>query len=253
MFYEQFIKLCNKKGIKPTPLIKYLKLSPGNIKRWEEGSTVNSDILLKISEYFDVSIDYLLLGKETEKELTDNERELLKLFKKLLERDQIKFIGRADEIISQIQNNKNINEELAKEPCVVDNIITFEPKINRETYLYDIPVSAGHGIFLDSPNYEIIQVSDAPLDTSFAVRVRGDSMEPQYTDGNIIYVKQQPIIDSGQIGIFMLDGNVYIKKFIKDDTKVRLVSLNPNYKDKELTEYSEFRIYGKVVGKKIVD
>lgn len=60
MFYTQFIKLCEKKGIKPTPLLKSLGLSATNLKRWENGATVNSDILIKISEYFDVSIDYLL-------------------------------------------------------------------------------------------------------------------------------------------------------------------------------------------------
>lgn len=64
MFYTQFIKLCEKEGIKPTPLLKSLGLSATNLKRWENGATVNSDILIKISEYFDVSIDYLLKGEE---------------------------------------------------------------------------------------------------------------------------------------------------------------------------------------------
>lgn len=64
MFYDQFIELCRKEGVKPTPLIKNLGLSPGNLNRWANGSTVNSDILLILSEHFGVSVDYLLTGKE---------------------------------------------------------------------------------------------------------------------------------------------------------------------------------------------
>lgn len=60
MFYSQLIKLCKERNIKPTPLVKSLGLSPGNLKRWENGASVNSDILSKFAEYFDVSIDFLL-------------------------------------------------------------------------------------------------------------------------------------------------------------------------------------------------
>lgn len=46
--------------VKPTPLMKELGFSPGNIKRWQNGATVNSDILIALSEHFEVSVDYLL-------------------------------------------------------------------------------------------------------------------------------------------------------------------------------------------------
>lgn len=106
MFYKQFLELCNRNGTKPTPLIKSLGLSPGNLKRWENGSTVNSDILLKLSEHFGVSVDYLLTGKE-KKSLTDNlsenEQEMLDVFSKFNDREQIKLIGRLEELYRQKQ------------------------------------------------------------------------------------------------------------------------------------------------------
>lgn len=60
MFYERFIQLCEQSNIKPTPLLKEFGLSSGNLRRWKEGSSVNSDILAKLSEYFGVSVDYLI-------------------------------------------------------------------------------------------------------------------------------------------------------------------------------------------------
>lgn len=44
-FYARFMDICKKNGVKPTPLIKSLGLSTGNLKKWSEGSTVNSDIV----------------------------------------------------------------------------------------------------------------------------------------------------------------------------------------------------------------
>lgn len=58
MFYNQLIKLCEEHNEKPTPLLKSLGLSATNLKRWQNGSTVNSDILAKLSEHFNVPVDY---------------------------------------------------------------------------------------------------------------------------------------------------------------------------------------------------
>lgn len=58
MFYDQLLKICKERNVKPTPLVKSLGLSAGNLKRWQEGATVNSDILMKLSDYFGVPVDY---------------------------------------------------------------------------------------------------------------------------------------------------------------------------------------------------
>ena len=59
MFWEQFIQLCNERDIKPNPLAKELGISSGILTRWKSGSLPNTDTLIKISNYFNVSIDYL--------------------------------------------------------------------------------------------------------------------------------------------------------------------------------------------------
>jgi len=119
------------------------------------------------------------------------------------------------------------------------------PRILR---LYDIPVSAGTGNFLDDSSYEDIEVpSYIPIAVDFALRLSGDSMEPLLTDGQVIWVREQDVLDSGDIGIFAYSDNVYCKKLIADGKKAYLRSLNPLYSDIEIKEDFGFKAIGKVV------
>ena len=74
VFYDQFIKLCDERGLKPTPTVKKMGLSPGNMKRWESGAAVNSETLEKCAAFFGVPIDYFFEGEETYRnaEISDN-------------------------------------------------------------------------------------------------------------------------------------------------------------------------------------
>lgn len=62
--YDQLIKLCKERDIKPSPVLRSLGLSATNLKRWQNGSTINSDILEKLAEYFGVSVNYFLADDE---------------------------------------------------------------------------------------------------------------------------------------------------------------------------------------------
>ena len=119
------------------------------------------------------------------------------------------------------------------------------PEPLRKLRLYDLPVSAGAGAYLDSDDYEEIEVDvTVPRGTDYAVRISGDSMTPRFVDGQIIFIHQQPNVEDGEIGIFYLNGNAYCKKKLGGF----LVSLNPKYEPIRLREHDEFRVYGKVVG-----
>lgn len=122
MFFEQFMLLCKKNNEKPTPLLKSLGLSAGNIKRWENGATVNSDILLLLSEHFKVSTDYLLTGEEKSSSLTNDERELLSYYKKLPEREKMKLIGRAA-ALSEMYEEQHQSENFSENPNIYTAII----------------------------------------------------------------------------------------------------------------------------------
>ena len=72
-------------------------------------------------------------------------------------------------------------------------------------------------------------------------------MEPQFIDGDIVYVKQQEQIENGEIGIFGLNGKSYIKKMRSTPEGNFLLSLNPKY-DPIPIDMENFVIFGKVVG-----
>lgn len=62
------MKLCRENNEKPTPLLRSLGLSATNLKRWENGSTVNSEILEKLAEHFGVPVDYFFDDNQNDEE-----------------------------------------------------------------------------------------------------------------------------------------------------------------------------------------
>ena len=124
-------------------------------------------------------------------------------------------------------------------------IIPFRRKIR----LFDIPASAGVGNFLDGDNFTEVEVGEeVPATADFGIRISGDSMEPRFVNGQIVWVQKQDTLNSGEIGIFFLDGNAYCKKLQDDEKGIYLISLNSNYKPITITEHQSFKIFGKVVG-----
>lgn len=113
--------------------------------------------------------------------------------------------------------------------------------------LYILPVSAGLGAMLDDVSYcETVDVraTKVSLGADFALRVSGNSMEPKFEDGDIVLVKRQSEIEIGDLGIFIADGEGYFKRY----TGKYLHSFNPAYRDILISNFSEFRCCGKVIG-----
>lgn len=121
-----------------------------------------------------------------------------------------------------------------------------------EIIVYDQPAAAGLGNYLDGAEYttESFISNIVPRGTDFAIRISGDSMEPEFRDGGVVFVKSQPVIENGQVGIFILDGNSYCKKLKIDHDKkqIRLVSLNDKYRDIAVEDENDLRTVGKVLG-----
>ena len=65
-FKENFTRLCNQKGESPTTVCKKLGLSNAAYSCWTDESIPRKSTLIKIADYFGVSVDFLL-GKETDK------------------------------------------------------------------------------------------------------------------------------------------------------------------------------------------
>ena len=76
MFYDIFCSLCEQNKVKPTRVALDLGLSKSSATKWKNGATPKGELLTKIADYFNVSVDYLL-GNETEKSPANAEDEEL--------------------------------------------------------------------------------------------------------------------------------------------------------------------------------
>ena len=122
------------------------------------------------------------------------------------------------------------------------------PRPVRMLPLYELAVSAGTGQFLDGENYEMVECGiEVPEGSNFGVRVAGDSMEPRFHNGQTIWVRQQRTLMSGEIGIFLYDGEAYLKELVLADGAARLHSLNPQYDDIIVSTTLPLRVLGKVL------
>ena len=118
----------------------------------------------------------------------------------------------------------------------------------RTLPLYSLAVSAGTGQFLDGENYEMVEVgAEVPEGANFGVRVAGDSMEPEYHDGQIVWVRQQRSLMTGETGIFLYDGCAYLKRLVAREDRMALRSLNPAYSDILISPELPLRVLGKVL------
>ncbi len=117
----------------------------------------------------------------------------------------------------------------------------------RTIGLYDMPVSAGVGEFLTDSGGTDIVIPDDPrtAEADYALRINGDSMEPKYRSGDILLIQTAESVEEGELGIFVLDGAGFFKKYGGD----HLISLNPQYPPIRLKDFASVSCCGRVVGK----
>lgn len=109
------------------------------------------------------------------------------------------------------------------------------------TYLHKI-AAAGVGFYFDDIPTDTIE---APYreNADFIVGVNGDSMEPTYSNGDLVYVEKCQIVEPGEIGIFIVNSECFIKEAGHDE----LISHNKKYKPIPGTEH--IICVGRVLGK----
>ena len=123
--------------------------------------------------------------------------------------------------------------------------------------IYQIPVyesvSAGFGAYASDHVIDILpMVIDNPYDVpdTIAIKVSGDSMYPKIEDGDVIVVRKQDSVDSGDVAVLLLDGDEgLVKKVVYGDTWIELYSFNPEYKTRRFDneEVLRLRVVGKVL------
>ena len=102
----------------------------------------------------------------------------------------------------------------------------------RTLPVYDLESVKGKGRLLDLPDYTPTEVgSEVPFSATFGVIVSGDSMEPDYHNGQIVWITRKSKLEHGDIGVFTYEGNTYFKRLRDRVGGMRLQSLDSNYPD----------------------
>lgn len=141
------------------------------------------------------------------------------------------------------------NHQLELQNSTTDNVIDLDTYRNDNTTSTNVNgyVSAGTGeqIF-DEPIFKVnVKGYIPPHD--IALQVNGNSMEPVFNDKEVIFVEKSNDIKNGQIGVFIINGEAYVKKVHVEEDRLTLVSLNKDYRDLHFYENEGVRLVGKVI------
>ena len=217
--------------------------------------------IIAISNALGCSIDYLVNGtpqNDNNYTLDEDEITFIKQYRALDEcgRDIARYVvdreyKRISEAASVEQSHETVKKKNTATTKVLDPVAVrrsmADVSLRRSISLFDMPVSAGSGVYLDDSSADKINIpdNDKTKSADFALRISGNSMEPKYHDGDILLVERADNFSVGELGIFVLDGQGYFKQYGGD----RLISLNPEFTDILLKDYSSVVCCGKVVGK----
>lgn len=127
---------------------------------------------------------------------------------------------------------------------------------NKQKYLIPVLGDVPAGIPIEAAtniiDYEEISDEMSRAGDHFALRIRGDSMEPKFSEGDVVIVRKQEAVDNGQVAVVMVNGNdATVKKFYKTPAGVMLVGNNPTFTPLNYTpeqvEQLPVRVIGRVV------
>ena len=229
---DRICKLREAKGLTQKELGILLGYSSSStVSNWETNiAKPDFDKLIQLCNIFNVTSDELLGIKSDIHNFTTEERTHIKKFRMWDE------------------HGKNVVNDLLDEEYT--RVLSSAKKKNRPRLMYinsySFPVSAGVGSFVENEAPEQILVPECAEaeEADYVLTVNGDSMQPMFNDGDKVYVVNQQSVEIGEIGIFVINGDAYIKKLGKG----QLISLNEKYKPILLNNDDSIYCCGKVIG-----
>ena len=243
-------KIAKNQGLTLTEIERRCGFSKSSIRKWSE-NIPNIQKVISVSEILNVSLDFLIFGSETfNSSLTKDESSLLVAYNSVDELSKALIMERAA-VLAELEAAKK--KDTVKITLKQSSKQTETEEITEPEYislpfpaLPALPASAGVGEYLheDTTSYIKVPATNLTQRSSFALRVHGDSMEPDYFDGDIVLVDADADVNVGDVGIFIVNGEGFIKQRGKD----RLISLNNKYKDIRISADDTCVCKGKVIG-----
>ena len=221
-----------------------MNLGRAAISNWETGRT-RPDIanIPRLCNVLGITVAAFFSDTPEEAGWNDAERTLMRNYRKLSAINQELLSATAQTMVALEEQYPG----LPKHPAAPK--LTPEPARLEllELPYADDPAAAGTGDsgFAASGHTTFLHATPATRGADMVFRVNGDSMEPKYPDHCNVLVKftDEPL-GSGDIGIFQVDGALYIKQYQSDG----LHSLNKHFKIMRRKSYDEVKTIGRVIG-----
>lgn len=197
-------ELCTRNGTNIKAVEDACGLSNASIRRWDD-SWPSIDKVLAVAQHFGVSLEYLL-GIDTPIQRSDFDRKY----------SALDDHGR--ELVSSV-----LDIEYSR--CV--NTIKVQNKI-----VPLFPAAAGPGEPVDG---EVFEEYEIPADSKadFAVRISGDSMEPELHHGEVVLCQKRRPSD-GDIAVMLVNGCLVVKQYVEAFGNIYLRSINRQRKSQDI-------------------
>lgn len=231
MAFKDRIKEARKKaGLTQSQLAGLLDVSPQLVSFWEKGKNSPSEqAIYGLMNVLKVDANYLYQDEmKKADEISQMEKGIIYKIRKLSIREQ-KVVTSLIDALLDLQD---------EEEAPVFSYI-------QKQYFYSRPSAGGGNMIFDEQGTIKIRETKEAKKADFVLQVDGKSMEPKFSDGDLVLVKAQDDVEIGDIGIFVVNGEAFIKQKKQD----RLHSLNPAFDDIYPNESDTVRCYGKVIGK----
>lgn len=222
-------------GLSRNELADIIGVTPSAIANYENGiSSPKIELLFKLFHALKCDANYLYQDEMTT--LSENNFSL-----SISEQEHIKKYRSLD-----THGKELVDMVLNKECQRPTEFVQILPPIMVPYYGHIASAGTGQFVFDDIPP-EMIEIENCMenMHVDFAIGVNGNSMEPTYSDGDTLLIKKQDSINVGEIGIFMIDGEAFVKELGNGV----LISHNKDYEDKPIDENTI--CLGKVIGKHI--
>ena len=160
--------------------------------------------------------------------------------------DWIKEIFKAIEAELPNQKEESQYDEQGEED---NSLIGEKPSdFKKKIPLFDWPACVGDGFYFDQNNVPSEMIEVDKQDADYAVKISGKSMEPTIKDGSVVMVKQVDVLSNGDIGIFIINGEVMCKRYFIDESDIILKPDNQscNYSNIAVSE-TDWLVQGKVI------
>lgn len=282
-FSKNLFNLRKSFNLKQDFLAQKIGISRSVLSYYESGkSEPTLSILIKLSDFFNISIDKLIsddlfdtkssdfnidlfsidnlkIDLEYKKQCYIEEKEILNRIctidipRKIEEIDRLLSYLNKDKVINFKEVNKS-NEEYTDElvPNIIDLNSSKKEQIYREIKDFG-PIPAGKISLTYEDNMEFVSIPEDNLNSSkgyYVLHISGDSMNKLYKDGEIILVENTSCVTPGDIVIARVGSYATIKRLEIDDEYISLIPESTNPKHKIQTfRHKDICIQGKVIGR----